>query len=72
MAKTPIVHFTMIPSFAIWCIGQHTPEQRKDLERRTKRGEYIKVRARWQGISPLKMVFVPMAAEHYTREEYYP
>jgi hypothetical protein len=59
--KTPIVDYRTIPEGSIWCIGQHTGEQRRQLERAAVRGALIKVRAYWgNGMGPLKTVFVPV------------
>ena len=60
MHSAEVVPFLLIPRDAIWCIGQHSKKERAALDRATKRGEYRKVRSNWQGISPLKTVFIPL------------
>ena len=60
-AQARIVDWRTVPADAVWCIGQHTASQRRELDKRTKRGELVKVRAHWMGISNLKTVYVRVA-----------
>jgi hypothetical protein len=63
MAKTPVVLHTAVPAGARWDIGGVSVEEKRDLERKVRRGEMIKVRASWCGISPLKMVYFKSEAK---------
>lgn len=55
---TQVVEFWEIPNGSIWNIGQFTKQQERDFEKKVKRGTLLKFRSRWQGISPLKTVYI--------------